>query len=166
VEVVIVKGAARAELVRSGMALALHAARSASPASELAAIEAILASGEEEAATVKEIAAQTGMPVQTVRRRLRLRALSAGLREAFDRGEITPSVAEAAAKQPNGVQSALAEKLGTGERLTLGIVRELARGRTRQATIELPKALLSERDAPWRVTVRGHLQAALDAVPE
>ena len=72
--------------VRGGLALALHASRGPSPASELHAIEAILAAGgpDGEAATVKQIAAQTGMSVQTVRRRLRLRSLTPALRAAFD----------------------------------------------------------------------------------
>lgn len=59
--------------VRGGLALALHATRSASPASELREIEAILKSGatDGEVATVKEIAAQTGMSIQTVCRAAR-----------------------------------------------------------------------------------------------
>lgn len=57
--------------VRGGLTLALHASRSPSPASELHAIETILRAGgsDSEAATVKEIAAQTGISVQTIRRR-------------------------------------------------------------------------------------------------
>jgi ParB-like chromosome segregation protein Spo0J len=72
--------------VRGGLTLALHASRSPSPASELQAIETILAiSGADgETAAVKQIAAQTGLSVQTVRRRLRLRSLIADLRQAFD----------------------------------------------------------------------------------
>ena len=97
--------------VRGGLALALHASRSASPASELRAIEAILKTGgtDGEAATVKEIAAQTGMSVQTVRRRLRLRSLTPALRDAFDEGRITASVAEAAARLPEREQQMLAD---------------------------------------------------------
>jgi ParB family transcriptional regulator, chromosome partitioning protein len=97
-DVVIVHGLDGADLAPAGMVLALHASRSSSPASELQAIEAILAQGNEEARTIKEIAAQTGMPVQTVRRRLRLRNLIPALRAAFDLGEISVSDAEAAAR--------------------------------------------------------------------
>jgi ParB-like chromosome segregation protein Spo0J len=77
--------------VRAGLTLALHASRSDSPASELAAIEAILkaADDQERAVTVKQIAAQTDMPVQTVQRRLRLQRLTPRLRRAFDHGAIT-----------------------------------------------------------------------------
>ena len=88
--------------VRGGLALALHATRSASPASELREIEAILKSGDPDGdvATIKEIAAQTGMSVQTVRRRLRLRSLTPAIRDAFEQGRVTASVAEAAARLP------------------------------------------------------------------
>jgi ParB-like chromosome segregation protein Spo0J len=102
IDALVLQGAdARRRVVRGGLTLALHATRTQSPASELQAIETILQTGgeEDQANTVKEIAAQTGMPVQTVRRRLRLRSLSPGLRRAFDAGQIPASVAEAAARQ-------------------------------------------------------------------
>ena len=99
VPAVIVSGAGtRLASVRAALTLALHASRSASPASELQAIEELLAGGGEAADKVKRIAEETGMPVQTVRRRLRLRALSPALRKAFEAGELAATVAEAAAK--------------------------------------------------------------------
>jgi len=153
--------------IRHGLTLALHAARSASPASELAAIEAILAARGDEpvATTVKEIAAQTGMPVQTVQRRLRLRHLIPALRRAFDRGEITATVAEAAARLTADQQSALERALLEGARLTVRGVQELTREEARAAAGELPNGLFVDREADWRVTVRGHLRAALEALP-
>jgi hypothetical protein len=53
---------------------------------ELEAIETIIAIGgaDDETATAKQIAGQTGLSVQTVRRRLQLRSLIAELRRAFD----------------------------------------------------------------------------------
>ena len=100
---VIAGGDARRQEIRGGLTLALHASRSASPASELEAIETILAiaGADGETATVKQIAAQTGLSVQTVRRRVRLRSLIADLRRAFDEGRIPASVAEAAARLPS-----------------------------------------------------------------
>jgi ParB-like chromosome segregation protein Spo0J len=114
---------------RDGLTLALHAARSASPASELAAIEAILASRGHEsvAGTVKEIAAQTGMPRADGQRRLRLRRLSPVLRQAFDLGEITAMVAGAAARLTAEQQAALEQTLLDGTRLTVRAIRELTR---------------------------------------
>ena len=152
--------------VRGGLTLALHASRSPSPASELHAIETILRAGgsESEAATVKEIAAQTGMSVQTIRRRLRLRSLTPALRAAFDDGAITASVAEAAARLPNAQQRALEKHLQAGNRPSVADVRNLARDRTAAATSELPGAMFEEPKVGWQVTVHGHLAAALAAI--
>jgi ParB-like chromosome segregation protein Spo0J len=153
--------------VRGGLTLALHASRSASPASELAAIEAILeADGDaSEAATVKEIAAQTAISVQTVRRRLRLRALTPGLRAAFDRGTLAASVAEAAARLPAAQQERLERKLEEGTRLSHAEVREVGRAHANAASAELPDGLFAEQGAFWQTTVRGHLASALAAIP-
>jgi hypothetical protein len=154
--------------VLAGLALAMHASRGESPASELQAIETILAAGAVagEAATVKQMAARTRLSIQTVRRRLRLRALIAELREAFDQGRLPASVAEAAARLPEAQQQALASHLGEGAGLTLARVREHARRQTSAATAELPDELFVERVAGWQTTVRGHLVAAADAIPD
>ncbi len=153
--------------VRGGLTLALHATRSPSPASELQAIENILRAGdpESEAITVKEIAAQTGISLQTVRRRLRLRALIPALRLAFDEGKITPSVAEAAAHPPEAQQNTLEQRLEAHGRISLAEVRDLARGQTATATAQLPGSLFEERKVAWEATVLGHLAAALGAIP-
>jgi ParB-like chromosome segregation protein Spo0J len=132
-DVVIMHGLDGAELVPAGMMLALHTSRGPSPASELQAIETILAQGDEEARTIKEIAGQTGMPVQTVRRRLRLRNLIPTLRAAFDLGEISVSIAEAAARLTAEQQAGLDKLLAAGERLTLPTIREIVRQRTETA---------------------------------
>lgn len=154
--------------VGAGLTLAMHASRSASLASELAAIEAILSTAgeQDQALTVKEIAAQTGMSVQTVRRRLRLRSLSGELRRALDHGEITATIAEAAARLSAGQQAELERRLAAGERLTLAAIREVAREQVHAATAELPDALFAERDGAWQTTVLGHLTAAIAAVPD
>ena len=168
IEAVIVTGAGtERSTVLAGLALALHAGRSGSPASELEAIEAILAANRTggEASTIKAIAAQTGMSAQTICRRLRLRRLSPTLRAAFERGEITVSVAEAAARLSEGQQAQLEPMLADGGAVTLAAVREVARVRTSQAALELPGGLFAETVTPWQVTVRGHLQAALDVLP-
>jgi len=120
---------------------------------------------EAEVVTVKEIAAQTGMSVQTVRRRLRLRSLTPVLRAAFDRGKITASLAEAAARLPDACQRELGGQLEAGCRLSVADVRDVARSRTAAATGELPGGLFAEAEVAWQVTVRGHLTAALRAIP-
>ena len=155
------------ECTASAIALAMHGARSACPASELAAIEAILkanqAAGEQ--TTIKQIAAQTGRSTQTVSRRLRLRALSPTLRAMLHVGQLGATIAEAATKLNREQQAALERLLQDGERVTLATVREIARERTSQAATDLPDGLFSDTEGSWRATVRGHLHAALDALP-
>jgi ParB-like chromosome segregation protein Spo0J len=168
IDALVLQGAAaRRRDVRGGLTLALHATRSQSPASELQAIETILEAGGEDhqASTVKEIAAQTGMPVQTVRRRLRLRSLSPGLRRAFDAGQIAATVAEAAARLPADHQAQLEDRVAAGERLTLAEVRDAARAQAQDSGEQLPEVLFADRAAAWQTTVRGHLKAAVQALP-
>jgi ParB-like chromosome segregation protein Spo0J len=164
VEALVIEGhnTTRRGEVRGGLTLALHASRSPSPASELQAIETILAvaGADGETATVKQIAAQTGLSAQTVRRRLKLRALIADLRQAFDEGLVAASVAEAAARLPELQQQALVRHLGEGVGLTLACVRERSREQSDAATAELPDELFAERAADLQTTVRGHLLAA------
>jgi len=154
--------------VLAALALALHASRDDSPASELAAIEAIITTAGEtsQATTIKQIAEQTGMPAQTIKRRLRLRNLVGELRQAFDQGKLTPSVAEAAARLSGEQQAVLALTLEDGERLTLEAVRELARSQRTTAVGQLPDSLFAERQTPWQATVLGHIKAAQDAIPD
>jgi ParB-like chromosome segregation protein Spo0J len=168
VDVLILTGSeTKQRAVRSGLTLALHASRSPSPASELAAIEAILqaAAHQDEAVTIKQTAAQTGLSLHTIRRRLRLRSLTPGLREAFDRGGLSVSVAEATARLPAVAQARLEQQLAEGARLTLADVRGLTREQTSTAGAELPDGLFKDHELPWRATVRGHLTAALAAIP-
>jgi hypothetical protein len=105
------------------------------------------------------------MPVQTVRRRLRLRTLSPGLRRAFDAGQLPASVAEAAARLPSDHQALLERRLAAGERLTLAAVRAAARGQAQASGEQLPEVLFADRAAAWPTTVRGHLKAAVQALP-
>ena len=168
VDLLILDGADTARRsVRSGLTLALHASRSASPASELAAIEAIIEAGgrEGEAATIKEISAHTGMSLQTVRGGCACRRSPRGLREAFDQGKLAASVAEAAARLPAARQENLERTLEDDGRLTLAAVRDVIREQTSTSTGELPDGLFADQESPWQVTLRGHLTAALAAIP-
>jgi hypothetical protein len=105
------------------------------------------------------------MPVQTVRRWLRLRNLIPALRAAFDLGEMSVSIAEAAARLTAEQQAGLDKLLAAGQRLTLATIREIVRERTETATAQLPDGLFADHKAPWQVTVRGHVQSALGAIP-
>jgi hypothetical protein len=75
---------------------------------------ALLAAGKQPAWPRRPSAAQTGISLQTVRRRLRLRSLTPILREAFDRGALAARVAEAAARLPGAQQRELEHKLADG----------------------------------------------------
>ena len=105
------------------------------------------------------------MSAQTIRRRLRLRRLSPALRAAFEQGEITTSVAEAAARLTAEQQAQLEHTLADGGQVTLAAVREIARARTSEAALTLPDELFAEPTTSWQLNVRGHLQAALEAIP-
>jgi ParB-like chromosome segregation protein Spo0J len=154
--------------VLAALTLMMHATRSASIASELTAIEEILASagGHADQTTVSAIAEQTDMSVQTVRKRLRLRQLIPDLRTVLDNGTINGSVAEAAARLPEALQVQLGERLANGERLTAKIVRELSREQTRTAAQALPSDLFGTRETGWQLEVAGHLKAARGAIPD
>jgi hypothetical protein len=140
----------------SGRCVAGCAARDP-PASELREIEAILKSDDADGdvATVKEIATQTGLSVQTIRRRLRLRSLTPALRAAFDQGRITAQVAEAAARLPEREQQMLAAQLVERDRLTLSAVSEVARQRSNEAKADLPRELFSAARFPGRPSRAG-----------
>ena len=49
--------------------------------------------------------------------------------------------------------------------LTLAVVRYVTREQTSTSAGELPDGLFAQQEAPWQVTVRGHLNAALAAIP-
>jgi ParB-like chromosome segregation protein Spo0J len=166
IDAVMVTGGDRyGDPARAVIALALHGVRSSSPVAELQAIELILALGGSQGEAVKRITRETGMSAQTIRRRLKLRRLSPTLRAAFEHGEITAAVAEAAARLSEGQQAQLEQTLADSGLLTLAAVREIARERTSQAALDLPDGLFAEHATPWQLTMRGHLQAALDAIP-
>ena len=97
---------------------------------------------------------------------MRLRSLTPELRAAFDQGVITVSVAEAAARLPEPDQEELADELAQQGRLTLPSVRDVARERSVKAKAELPDELFAERQLPWQAIVRGHIIAALSALPD
>jgi len=114
----------------SVLSVASHATRSDNPAMELRQIERMMASGASEG----DIQRDTGMPAQTIRRRLRLCSLLPELREHFDRGRIGLGVAEAAAKLPAVLQTRLIETARERGRLTADDVREARMVRREEAT--------------------------------
>lgn len=114
--------------------LLLQAQRKANPAAELQAIERLLSQG----ASPREIVRATGMMPATIQRRLKLKALIPGLRQAFEAGLLSASVAEEAAALPEGSQAVLAEKLDRDGRLTGKDVHDLRRVQVEAAMAALP----------------------------
>ncbi len=98
------------------MAIKANTERSHNVLNELAHIEGLLRQGY----TEKQIAEATGMPIGTIRKRLKLTLLTPELREALDAGRIKPSVAAKAVNLPDQKQVELAEQEGriTGSDIT------------------------------------------------
>lgn len=122
------------------LTLTANATRAENPASELAAIEKLVALGFD----IKEIAKTTGMKSATIQKRLRLRSLTPRLRSAFDSGAIPVGVAEEAAKLPDVAQARLVVRLDDGERLTHDVIREEKSARAQAAAAALPLDFFGE----------------------
>jgi hypothetical protein len=108
------------------MALKGNAERSPNVLNELKHIEALASEGY----TEKQIAEATGMPIQTIRKRLKLTTLTTDLRVALDEGRIKPSVAEKAVRLPALKQDELAQQAG---RITAADVIESKQVQIREA---------------------------------
>jgi hypothetical protein len=88
--------------------LTTNAVRKPNPLEELRRIETLLDQGASEG----QIAKATGMPLGTIRKRLKLKRLAPELRAALDEGRVAVSVAEQAAKLTKTQQRDLAAQDG------------------------------------------------------
>jgi ParB/RepB/Spo0J family partition protein len=113
--------------------LASHALRSANPIGEYDAICALLGAG----ATEKEIARDTGMPLGTVRARMKLKALNPDLEQAFRQGKIGVAVAEQVCRLPAQSQASLVTVLGETGKITDRDVHKAKEARTQTAMATL-----------------------------
>jgi hypothetical protein len=166
--VILTLNGATGRTAEATLALMLNNVRSASPATELRAIETILKTARDDGheITDTDIARETGMPVGRIRKRLRLRALRPELRAAFDAAKIGVTVAEKAARLPDRQQHELATLLDAHGHVTARGVRELASARAQHASGGLPDDLFdSQPQRAWPATVAGHLAAAVAAPP-
>lgn len=116
------------EVTRSLIQLSSHALRSKNPVAEYDAIMALMGAG----ATEADIARETGMPVGTIRNRLKLSGLIDELERAFRKGDMPVSVAQEACRLPEAVQRKLAMTWLDKGRITATNVHE-AREARRQA---------------------------------
>lgn len=113
------------------LVLAGHATRHPNPLHEYEVCRRLMIQGFDE----KAIQQQTGMPVGTIRKRLKLGNLTPELMEAWEDGRMAVSVAEAAAGLPPDRQQALLLAVPMDDRITARDVRE-ARSAVREAAVE------------------------------
>ncbi len=137
------------------LTLSKNHARSANHASELQALEALMAIRSD--ATDLVLAQATGLAVGTVRARLRLRNLIPTLREAFDEGRIGVAAAEGASRLSKDKQKRLAATLKNNGKLTTTDVAHVRRVVAAAAVAGLPEELF-QRD--WATDVRRLLSDA------
>lgn len=152
----------------AAIALALHATRAESIATELRLLEQIFDGNPEvpEDELLTQIAKQTTMAHPAITRRLRLRNLIGELRGAVERATISQSTAEAAARLPEDAQQELAERLAAGEKVTAKSVRAMKNAVRTAASAALPGHLFTDQKTPWTATVAGHIASAIAATPD
>jgi hypothetical protein len=152
----------------AAITLALHATRAESIATEMRLLEQIFDGNPEvpEHELLAQIVKQTTMQHPAITRRLRLRNLIAELRAAVERGAISQSTAEVAARLPEDAQRELAERLAAGEKVTAKSARAMKNATRHAASAALPDHLFQDQPTPWPTTVGGHITAAIAATPD
>jgi len=142
-------------LLSPALSVALNAVRSNNPAAELEAIQKLTEAGLSE----REIFQVTGMPVGTIRRRLKLLKLIPELTKAFRDGKVGPGVAEKAAMLPKATQEELYRIYQKKGRITMADLREVQTAR-RQA--EISSLLEGLPEAPEPSPVKQLLYRAIE----
>jgi ParB/RepB/Spo0J family partition protein len=156
------------------LALVENSNRSPSPMDELAAIQTLLDQG----ATERQITEATGMSVNTIRERLRLRKAHPVLAQAAAAGDIAVSVLREAAKLPIGKQDDLVAVYHDAGKLTATHVHDARSAGTAAIGDTLFGALGLDMPAPdsesapgaipsphWTTIVLARLDGLLDGVP-
>ncbi|MBA7539990.1 hypothetical protein ES705_32279 [subsurface metagenome] len=146
---------------RPTMVIALNNLQSANPVAELEAIEALI----EEGASEKQISEATGLPLSTIRKRLKLQRLNPDLRKGLKKGEIAVSVAEKASDLPEVVQDGLANIFVEEEQLTGETVREARSVVASEAISTIPMEAFEVEEEPWQKQVIERVQETVKLVP-
>lgn len=126
----------------AAITLMMNAQRSDNPIHELAEIESLVKFG----ADLKLIASATGMPLGTIRKRLKLQSLILPLRLALDQGKVAVSVAERIAGLTPGQQSELAATFKTNGKLTSADVSAIKKVKQGETAEQLPANLFDFGD--------------------
>jgi ParB/RepB/Spo0J family partition protein len=150
------------------LAIVENEQRSNNPASDVRAIMELARQG----ASHDEICAATGLPKGTLKKRMKLVGLHSELFRAFEQGQISTSVAEAAARLGEDRQATLYEVLRTTGKLRLKDVKGVLTAQTQEATAMLPDVLFATPGADatvsgdWRKHAGALIEQALAVVPE
>lgn len=107
--------------------------RSTNPVSEYRSITQLIADQFSET----EIARLTAMPVQTIRKRMRIRQLTSSWFALFENGDLPTALAEELAKLPEGEQRETYQRWCDGERLTHALLQDVRSVRREAAVMDL-----------------------------
>jgi len=143
------------------MTLVANFQRSSNPPSELQAMERLL---KRKGVTAQLIADQLGIPIQTVEKRLKLKALVPGLRAGFDAYKIAVTVAEAAARLEVPRQEDLVRLFEEKGKLTLADVNAQLEVRKKEAADMLPADMFKQEKPEIVKVEREHVEKAAEAM--
>ncbi len=153
----------------AALSAALNLARSPNPLAEAEAFAQLVRAGMDD----EQIAADLGVPLGTVRKRLRLASAPPEVLEAVRSGACAAGTAAAVANLAGAYQAACVRRLEASGKLRASDVRDVQRARKEAALDALPGALFAEvavaevasrpasPDAP-----SGHAAAVQDETPE
>lgn len=143
-------------IVEASLAVTVNAVRGANPLSDALAIIDLANAGYAE----RDIARATGLPVGTIRKRMKLAALNDEVFRAMREGKVAIGVAERIAGLPTDRQNDLAGLLEAKSRITGEDVDAASRVSVEAAVAALAPALFGEPELP-RLSARDRLRASL-----
>lgn len=114
-----------------------------------------------------EIARLTGMPVQTIRKRMRIRQLVPEFFAMFEIGDLPTALAEELAKLPPSEQNEALHRINhEGEKLTHGLLQDVRSVRREAAVMELLPGLedLDEMGDPSPEVTRGRALLLIERI--
>lgn len=143
------------------MLIALNNLRSSNPVAELQAIEGLLKKG----ASESEITRATGLPIGTIRKRLKLQNLDVTLLDALRDGKIAVSVAERMATLPQPSQEILVGKFSENEKVTANDVLQVRSVQMEEEISTIPMEVFEVEAEPWQKQVIARLDETIKIIP-
>lgn len=113
-----------------------------------------------------EISRLTGMPIQTIRKRMRIANLITQFFEMFELGDLPAALAEELAKLPEGEQREAYRRWCEGEKLTHGLLQDVRAVRREHAVMDLLPGLedSDEEDASMPIVHQGRALVLIDRI--